>query len=92
MTFFTGVKDPGFSIWNVSLVLSRALLYVMWFLLVTGLVQALRYEPEDQTGLARVIDTLVGSAPASQTGQGFQGLPRRNEASGSTSINLMSRA
>ena len=74
MTFFTGVKDPGFSIWNVSLVLSRALLYVLWFLLVTGLVQALRHEPENQTGLARVIDTLVGSAP-SQTEQNFHGLP-----------------
>ena len=87
MTFLTGVKDSSFSIWNVSLVLSRAFLYVLWFLLVTGLVQALRHEPENQTGLARVIDALVGSAP-SQTGQNFHEMPEAIRERRSISFDL----
>ena len=87
VTFLFGVKDSRFSIWNVSLVLSRALLYALWLLLVTGLVQALRHEPENQTGLARVIDALVGSAP-SQGEQDFHKLPEAMRERRSLSFDL----
>ena len=87
VTFLIGVRDSRLSCWNVSLVLSRTLLYALWLLLVTGLVQALRHEPEQQTGLARVIDALVGSAP-SQTRQDFHELPESSKGRRSLSFEL----
>ena len=87
VTFLFGVKDSRFSLWNVSLVLSRALLYALWLLLVTGLVQALRHEPENQTALARIIDTLVGTAP-SQGEQDFHKLPERDAERERRSLNF----
>ena len=87
VTFLFGVKDSRFSLWNVSLVLSRALLYALWLLLVTGLVQALRHEPENQTALARIIDALVGTAP-SQGEQDFHKLPERDAERERRSLNF----
>ena len=60
LTFFTGVPSPGLSLWNTSLILARGLLYVLYLLLVTGLIQALRAEtPDQETSLGRVIGALV---------------------------------
>ena len=63
LVFFTGVPNPGFTLWNVSLVLTRYVCYALWLLLITGMIQSLQAE---DTGLSNIIDKLVKTQPTTE--------------------------
>ena len=63
LVFFTGVPNPGFTLWNVSLVLTRYVCYAFYLLLITGMIQSLQAE---DTGLSNIIDKLVRTQPTAE--------------------------